>query len=149
MTSLSISLSELRIIELAEKVSLDRNAIYSEVMAEIKNDLAEKLEMSESEKGPSKSDLVSFEIFLESASAHGIGPITHEQMDQVEAYKASYTDWLNTQLGHVIYLESEDYMSEFVDIEDEDLEDSIRAWVCESIDSATYDSAWTILVHFS
>lgn len=149
MVSLNISLSELRKIELTEKVSLDRNAIYLEVIAEMKNDLAEKLEMSESEKGPSTSDLVSFEIFLESASAHGIGPITYEQMGQAEAYKASYTDWLNVQLGHVTYLESEDYMSEFVDIEDEDLEDSIRAWASESIDSATYDSAWTILVHFS
>lgn len=149
MASLNISLSEIREIELSEKIMLDRPTVYKDVITEIKNDLAEKIEMSESKEGPDSSDLTAFETFLTSASAHGIGPITYEQMDQVEAYKAGYTDWLNTQINHAIYLESQDYMTEFADIEDEDLEDSIRAWAYESIDSVAYDSSWMILARFS
>lgn len=141
MTSLTISLSELRSVENTDK----RSAIYSQVLTEIKDHLTEKLELAE-EDNFSDSD---FDRFLESSMAHGLGPITYEQMGQTENYKASYLEYIQVQLDYVNNLLTHDYLDEFIDEDEDDLEQAISEWAWECITDIGPDTTYSILAYFS
>ena len=141
MVNLAISLSELSAVESTDK----RSAIYSQVLTEIRDSLTEKLEEAE-EDNFSDSD---FDRFLESSMAHGLGPITYEQMGQTENYKASYLEYIQVQIDQAEFLLSHDYMDEFIDEDEDELEEAISEWAWECIGDIGDNSTYSILVHFS
>jgi hypothetical protein len=141
MVTLNISLSELSAIENTDK----RSKVYSQVLTEIKDSLTEKLEEAE-EDGFSDSD---FDRFLETSRAHGLGPISYEQMADQAAYKASFLEWIQVKLDQAEFLLSHDYMDEFIDEEADNLEQVIGEWAWDAIDNIEDNSTYSILAHFS
>lgn len=141
MTSLTISLSELRSVESADK----RMATYSQVLTEIRDSLTEKLEEAE-EEDFSDSD---FDRFLETSMAHGLGPISYEQMSQSENYKASYLEYIQVQIDQAEFLLSHDYMDEFMDEDEDDLEQAISEWAWDKITDIEDNTTYSILANFS
>lgn len=141
MTSLTISLSELRSVENTDK----RMATYSQVLTEIKDHLTEKLELAE-EDGFMDSD---FDRFLETSIAHGLGPVSYGQMSQSENYKAGYLEYIQVQIDQAEFLLSHDYMDEFIDEDEDDLEEAISEWAWECITDIGPDTTYSILSNFS
>lgn len=141
MVNLVISLSELSAVESTDK----RSAIYSQVLTEIRDSLTEKLEEAE-EDNFSDSD---FDRFLESSMAHGLGPITYEQMEQVENYKASFIEYVQAQLGCANSLLTEDWLDEFIDEDENSLEDAIAEWAWDKITDIGDNTTYSILANFS
>lgn len=141
MVTLNISLSELRSVENTDK----RAAIYSQVLTEIKDQITEKLELAE-EDNFSDSD---FDRFLETSMAHGLGPISYEQMANQSAYKASYLEYIQAQLDYANNLLTHDWLDEFIDEEADDLEQAIYEWAWECITDIGPDTTYSILANFS
>ena len=141
MVTLNMSLSELSVVENTDK----RSAIYSQVLTEIRDSLTEKLEEAE-EDNFSDSD---FDRFLESSMAHGLGPMTYEQMEQVENYKASFIEYVQAQLDCANSLLTEDWLDEFIDEDENSLEDAIAEWAWECITDIGPDTTYSILAYFS
>jgi hypothetical protein len=141
MVTLNISLSELSAIENTDK----RSAVYSQILTEIRDSLTEKLEEAE-EDNFSDSD---FDRFLETSMAHGLGPISYEQMAQAEKYKAGFLEWIQVRLDQAEFLLSHDYMDEFTDKEADDLEEAIGEWAWEAVDDIGDNSTHSILANFS
>jgi hypothetical protein len=114
-------------------------------LADIKDVLTEMLELAE-EEGFSFSD---FDRFLETSMAHGLGPISYEQMTQSGNYKTSFLEWIQVRLDQADFLLSHDYMDEFLNEEADNLEQAISEWAWECIDDIGDNSTYSILANFS
>lgn len=110
----------------------NREAIYQKVLKEFIVSLEEELEVAQNSKDLESDD--GFDDFLEGARAYGrsIDLETLDSRDPSE-YRNAWVLWVKVRLDRAESLLSDDYLNNFKDYDDEELEQAVREWAGDCI----------------
>jgi len=115
------------------EVEFSREAIYQKVLKEFIVSLEEELEVAQNSKDLESDD--GFDDFLEGAIAYGrsIDLETLDSRDPSE-YRNAWVLWVKVRLDRAESYLSDDYLNNFKDYDDEELEQAVCEWAGDCID---------------
>lgn len=115
-----------------DQPGITREAIYQKVLTEFIESLTEELEIAQNSKDLESDD--GFDDFLEGARAYGrsIDLETLDSRDPSE-YRNAWVLWVKVRLDRAKSYLSDDYLNNFKDYDDEELEQAVYEWAGDCI----------------